>query len=161
MPWLLLVWLLAFMLQMGVLGTCMYALIQYSDLENDLLNPHDAAANVNKLVLPEYAGQAVLAVLLLGSGRWVLGLAQAAMLLYHARLYVQRRHLVDVTEIFREVGKRKRAQMVKLFFYIVSFCWTIYQLIEITISALLSPSGRQAARDLLQEAAAAMHRRRR
>ncbi len=51
MPWQLLVWLVAFVLQSGLLGTCMYKLIQLSDLENDFINPHDAARNFNKVVV--------------------------------------------------------------------------------------------------------------
>ena len=51
MAFILLLWLLGFMAQMIVLGFCMYTLIQYSDLENDFINPHDAAANVNRLVV--------------------------------------------------------------------------------------------------------------
>lgn len=47
MPWQLLVWLLAFILQSGALGTCIYQLVQLTDLEADFINPHEATKNYN------------------------------------------------------------------------------------------------------------------
>ncbi|KAL0049820.1 hypothetical protein WJX82_010520 [Trebouxia sp. C0006] len=47
----LLVWLLAFLMQAGLLGIVMYSLISLSDLENDFVNPHDSSAALNKWVL--------------------------------------------------------------------------------------------------------------
>lgn len=38
-------------LQSALLGCCMYQLIQLSDLEADFLNPHDAARNINRVVV--------------------------------------------------------------------------------------------------------------
>lgn len=69
-----LVWLVAFLMQAGLLGTTMYGvgsiygyiclaicaltyltsglqLISLSDLENDFVNPHDASAAINKWVV--------------------------------------------------------------------------------------------------------------
>jgi hypothetical protein len=51
MPLLFLIWLLAFLLQSGLLGSIMYTVIQLTDLENDYINPHDAATNINRLVV--------------------------------------------------------------------------------------------------------------
>ena len=73
----LLVWLVAFLMQAGLLGTVMYGvseqtllysksifvlswlnalhlqLISLSDLENDFVNPHDASAAINYWVVRE------------------------------------------------------------------------------------------------------------
>lgn len=38
-------------LQSALLGCCMYQLIQLSDLECDFINPHDAARNINWVVV--------------------------------------------------------------------------------------------------------------
>lgn len=43
-------------------------------------------------------------MLLLGTGRWFYGGVHAVLLAYHARQYLRRQHLADVTEIFRQVG---------------------------------------------------------
>ena len=58
-----------------------------------------------------------------------------------------------------QVGARKRVQMFKLAFYILAFCWVIYSLIEALVHTTLTPEGRQLAHNLLQEAAAVLHRR--
>lgn len=41
--------------------------------------------------------------------------------------FLQGRHLADVTEIFRQVGPRKRHEMVKLGFYLLTFVLAIYK----------------------------------
>ncbi len=68
--------------------------------------------------------------------------------------------MVDVTEIFREVGARRKALTAKMIFYLLGFIWTIYRFIEILVLALVTPRGRKAAKAILKEAAAALHRRR-
>jgi hypothetical protein len=41
--------------------------------------------------------------------------------------YLRREHLTDVTEIFRQVSVRKRREMLKLAFYLVTFVLAIYK----------------------------------
>ena len=53
MPLQLLIWLLAFIMQSGLLGVSMYQLVQLTDLEADYVNPHDASKNYNRLVVRE------------------------------------------------------------------------------------------------------------
>ncbi|PSC73122.1 cornichon-like protein 1 [Micractinium conductrix] len=159
MPWEVLHWLVAFLLQSALLGCCMYQLIQLSDLEADFLNPHDAARNINRVVLPEYGAQAALTVLLLGTGRWFYGGVHAVLLAYHARQYLRRQHLADVTEIFRQVGERKQRETLKMVFYLLTFIVAIYKFIEVVVVAFLTPAGRKAAAKVLRDAAAAMQRR--
>lgn len=159
MPWLLLFWLVTFLLQCALLGCCMYQLIQLSDLECDFINPHDAARNINWIVLPEYACQAAITALLLLTGRWAYGALHLLLLGYHVQQYLRRQHLADVTEIFRQVGPRKKREIGKLVFYLVTFIIAIYKLIEVIVLAFLTPSGRKVAAKVMRDAAAAMHRR--
>lgn len=51
MPYEFLVWLLAVLAQAAVLGVSLHSLMQFTDLESDNTNPHDAAANVNSVVV--------------------------------------------------------------------------------------------------------------
>lgn len=51
MPWQALIWLLVFILQSAILGVSMYQLVQLTDLEADLINPHEASQNYNRLVV--------------------------------------------------------------------------------------------------------------
>lgn len=86
MPWELLLWLLAFMLQSGLLGVSIFQLTQLTDLEADEINPHDAAAAFNRVAYPEAGLHAALAAVLLLSPHGVaFGLAQLAALGYAAQ----------------------------------------------------------------------------
>jgi len=51
MPLQLLIWLLAFIIQAGLLGVSMFQLVQLTDLEADYVNPHDASASYNRVVV--------------------------------------------------------------------------------------------------------------
>lgn len=51
MPWLFLIWLLAFIGQAALLGIVLYQLITLTDLEADYLNPHEATRSFNKFVV--------------------------------------------------------------------------------------------------------------
>ncbi|KAL0040353.1 hypothetical protein WJX77_004267 [Trebouxia sp. C0004] len=106
----LLVWLLAFLMQAGLLGIVMYSLISLSDLENDFVNPHDSSAALNK---------------------WVV--STLACIALKARIYLQREHIVDVTEIFRQLPKQKMMRMIKLVIFLFSFVLIIYRTVETLI----------------------------
>ena len=191
MPIQLLLWLLAFIVQSGLLGVAMYQLVQLTDLEADYVNPHDASKNYNNLVvsrlgegcrgslcilisiiitlvsdqnsrtqLPDYAAQAGLTALHLLSGNWAIGSLHAVCLAYLVQRYRQRRHAIDVTEVFRDVGSRRKAATVKMIFHLLAFIWTIYRFIQVLVVSLITPQGRTAARSILREAAASLHRRR-
>ena len=51
MPWPAVLWLLAFITQCSILGMSMYQLVQLTDLEADMINPHEATKNYNMLVV--------------------------------------------------------------------------------------------------------------
>lgn len=51
MPYEFLVWLLAVLIQAAVLAINMHITLQFTDLENDNTNPHDAASAINSVVV--------------------------------------------------------------------------------------------------------------
>lgn len=65
------------------------------------------------LQVPEYAAQAATSALLLLSGNWVLGVLHAALTAYHLQQVSHRRHLADVTEIFRQVSVISRITLAR------------------------------------------------
>ena len=73
--------------------------------------------------------------------------------------YRKNTHHVDVTEIFRQLGPRRKALTAKMIFNLFAFIWAIYRFIEILVLSLITPSGRKAAKSILREAAASLHRR--
>lgn len=107
--------------------------------------------------LPEYLGQAVLAALFLLTGRWMIALPHIALAAWHARAWRRGDASLDVTEIFKQAPGEKRARAWRLAFYLLSFVYIIYRLVEASVSSLLSEEGRAVAHKLLQDAAAAHH----
>lgn len=104
--------------------------------------------------MPEYAVQAAISALLLFTGNWALGIIQLALVVYHAKVLGNNKHVADVTEIFRQVAFRRKEYSIKLAFYILSFCWTVYRLIAVGVEVYLTPEGRKAARGIIESAAA-------
>ena len=75
----------------------------------------------------EYILNAVLAVFLLVTGNWVAASIHICISLYNLRIYLQREHIVDVTEIFRQLPKQKMMRMIKLVIFLFSFVLIIYR----------------------------------
>jgi len=78
-------------------------------------------------------------------------------LVYLIHQYRIGRHLIDVTEVFRDVSHRRKMVTVRTIFHLLLFVFTIYKFIEIVVLALITPEGRTAARSILREAASSLH----
>ncbi|QCD91597.1 protein cornichon homolog 4-like [Vigna unguiculata] len=127
-------WLISFFLLIALLVLVTYQLMSLADLEFDYINPYDSSSRINKVVLPEFATQAALCLFYLVTQHWIMALFCAPYLLFNVRLYRQRRHLIDVTEIFNLLHWEKKQRLVK-FFYLVftlflSVFWMIYSSLE-------------------------------
>ena len=77
----------------------------------------------------EYILNAVLAVLLLLTGKWIAASIHVSISLWNLRTYLQQDHIVDVTQIFRQLPKQKMMRMVKLVIFLFSFVLIIYRYI--------------------------------
>ncbi|CAL5432852.1 unnamed protein product [Camellia sinensis] len=127
-------WLLFFFILIALLAIVVYQLMCLADLEFDYINPYDSASRINKMVLPEYFTQGVLCLLYLITGHWFMSLLSAPYLYYNVRLYNQRKHLVDVTEIFNLLNWEKKQRLFKLgyliFLLFISLFWMIWSALE-------------------------------
>ncbi|KAK2981329.1 hypothetical protein RJ640_027236 [Escallonia rubra] len=127
-------WLLFFIILIALLVVVVYQLMCLADLEFDYINPYDSASRINKVVLPEFITQGVLCFLYLITGHWVMSLLGVPYLYYNVRLYMQRQHLLDVTEIFNQLNWEKKQRLFKLGYLIVllfiSLFWMIYSALE-------------------------------
>ena len=78
----------------------------------------------------EYTVNGVLAVFLTISGKWISAAVQIVVCLWNLRMYLQRDHIVDVTEIFRQLPKQKMTRMIKLVIFLFAFVLIIYRYAE-------------------------------
>jgi len=128
------VWLTAFFLVVALIVLVIYQLMCLADLEFDYINPFDSSSRINKVVMPEFVLQALLSVLFLLSGHWVMFLLSLPLVYYNYTLYQRRQHLVDVTEIFNQLGREKKRRLFKIVSLIVllflSLFWMIWSVLS-------------------------------
>ncbi|KAG6416289.1 hypothetical protein SASPL_123715 [Salvia splendens] len=129
-----LAWLLFFFILIALLVMIVFQLMCLADLEFDYINPYDSASRINKVVLPEFITQGVLCFLFLVTGHWFMSLLCVPYLYYNVKLYNQRQHLVDVTEIFNLLNWEKKERLFKLGYIILllfmCLFWMIYNALE-------------------------------
>ncbi|XP_031396280.1 protein cornichon homolog 1 isoform X1 [Punica granatum] len=106
-----------------------YQVLILSDLEADYVNMYEAASQINRWILPEFVLQGVLTLLLLVTGHWIMFLISVPLTCYHVMLYIKKRHLIDVTEIFRVIGAEKKYRLVKLGLLSILFLCVIFRLV--------------------------------
>ncbi|GKV38146.1 hypothetical protein SLE2022_088950 [Rubroshorea leprosula] len=127
-------WLISFFILIALLVIVVFQLMCLADLEFDYINPYDSSSRINRVVMPEFVTQAALCLFHLVTGHWVMSLICAPYLYYNVRLYQQKQHLVDVTEIFNLLPWEKKQRLFKLaylfFLLFLSLFWMIYSVLE-------------------------------
>ncbi|KAL1827221.1 hypothetical protein ACET3Z_005633 [Daucus carota] len=127
-------WILFFFILIGLIIIVVYQLMCLSDLEFDYINPYDSASRINQVIFPEFITEGVLCFLFLVTGHWIMSLLAVPYLYYNVRLYMQREHLIDVTEIFNLLDREKKRRLFKLGYLVVllflSLFWLIYSALE-------------------------------
>ncbi|XP_018808648.1 protein cornichon homolog 4-like [Juglans regia] len=129
----LLLWLVSFFFLIALLVLVVYQLMCLADLEFDYINPYDSSSRINRVILPEFIAQGVLCVFYLVTRHWFMSLLCGPYLFYNVRLYLQRRHLVDVTEIFNLLNWEKKQRLFKFFYLIFLLIFSIVWMILTTL----------------------------
>ncbi|PKA47301.1 Protein cornichon like 1 [Apostasia shenzhenica] len=137
MAWELLLWLLAFVGVIALVALDAYQLICLSDLESDFINPYDSSSRINAVVIPEFIVQGSLCSLFLLTWQLIPFIIMAPITYYHVQLFRKRKHLMDVTEIFRQIDEQKKSRMVKLAFYFTMFILVIYRLVVCAVTFII------------------------
>ncbi|KAK9290510.1 hypothetical protein L1049_008680 [Liquidambar formosana] len=128
MAWELILWFIFFIINIALLALNLYQIICLSDLESDYLNPYELASRINAVVLPEFILQGVFSVLFLLKGHWFMFLLTVPITYYHTMLYMNRKHLIDVTEVFSVLSSQKKYRIIKLGFYLFFFTIVIVRI---------------------------------
>ncbi|KAK9067499.1 hypothetical protein SSX86_014829 [Deinandra increscens subsp. villosa] len=108
-----------------------------TDLEADYMNPYDSSARINAVVIPEMVVHGVCCGLFLMTGHWFLFLLTLPIMIYNSMLYSKRRHLIDVTEVFRSIDAEKKYRIVKLAFYLLLFVLVIIGMVISIVNNLI------------------------
>ncbi|XP_058778235.1 protein cornichon homolog 4-like [Vicia villosa] len=126
-------WLISFFLLVALLVLVTYQLMCLADLEFDYINPYDFASRINSVVLVEFVLQGVLCCFYLVTGHWFMSLLCVPYLYFNIRLYRQKKHLIDVTEIFSMLSWEKKQRLVKLFYLVITLFLSVFWLIYTTL----------------------------
>ncbi|CAK8539429.1 unnamed protein product [Lathyrus sativus] len=126
-------WLISFFLLVALLVLITYQLMCLADLEFDYINPYDFAGRINSVVLVEYILQGVLCCFYLVTGHWFMSVLCVPYLYFNIRLYRQKKHLIDVTEIFSMLSWEKKQRLVKLFYLVTTLFLSVFWLIYTTL----------------------------
>ncbi|WBW73354.1 cornichon family protein Erv14 [Schizosaccharomyces osmophilus] len=103
-----------------------YFIIMFSDLEMDYINPIDLCNKLNQYIIPEILTHTGMTLLLLLAGKWVLVLFNLPLIVFHVNQIIHKTHVLDATEIFRQLGRHKRVTFIKALFALVMFFTLLY-----------------------------------
>ncbi|GAB4856992.1 hypothetical protein Ancab_014904 [Ancistrocladus abbreviatus] len=130
----LFVWLISFFVLIALLVIVVYQLMCLADLEFDYINPYDSASRINKVIMPEFIIQGALCCFYLVTGHWLMLLLCVPYLYFNVKKYLDKQHLIDVTEIFNLLNWEKKKRLFKLAYLIVilflSLFWLIWSALE-------------------------------
>ncbi|ESR34724.1 hypothetical protein CICLE_v10006138mg [Citrus x clementina] len=124
-------WFLMSAINIALIASTFYQLLCLLDLESDDINPFEASSRINFWVEPEFLLQGLFCILLLVTGHWIMFLLGVPLVCYHVNLYMKRKHLIDVTEVFRNLKVEKKFRLAKLGFYVIFFALVIANIIAV------------------------------
>jgi len=137
-------WLIYLLFTGSLILLHVYAIVSLGDLESDYLNPIDFCSRLNKFVIPEYAVQGILSVLLLLTGNYLDFLVNFIMLSYNGYQLYARKHLLDPTTIFNRLSHEKYKGIFKLIFYMATFFLYLYRFIHLCVSEMIGEDFQRA-----------------
>merc|ERR1711974_160413 len=122
-------WLFIFFVGAGLLFVTVYFLISFSDLECDHLNPIDLSNKLNSVVLPEYIAHTSLTAVFMLTLNIVPFILNAPLVYYHARKYMNRKHLFDSTTLITKLDSYRKEAYIKLGVYLLLFFYYMYRMV--------------------------------
>ncbi|KAK1408472.1 hypothetical protein QVD17_40272 [Tagetes erecta] len=137
MAWEVFLWIIFFTMNVALIASNLYQIVCLTDLEADYMNPYDSSARINAVVIPEMVVHGVCCGLFLVTGHWFLFLLTLPIMIYNTMLYTKRRHLIDVTEVFRSIDAEKKYRIVKLALYLLLFVLVIIGLVIAVVNNLI------------------------
>lgn len=127
-------WSTVFLGTAGLLFCSVYALILFSDLTVDHINPIELCELVNRLVFPEYLGHIALTAIIVMKGLIIPAILNLPLVLFHIWRYRERKHLLDNTSIFNDVEKERSICQAKLVHHLLMFFIYLYFFIRALVA---------------------------
>ncbi|KAM7500212.1 hypothetical protein LguiA_024626 [Lonicera macranthoides] len=139
MPWEPIFWVIFFIINVLLIASNLYQIVCLSDLEADYMNPYESSSRINAVIIPEMVLTGVFCTLFLLTGHWFMFLITLPITCYNMNLFMKRKHLIDVTEVFRFLNPEKKYRIIKLGFYLLLFVLVIIRMVAaVSFSTMLS-----------------------
>eukprot|EP00043_Microstomoeca_roanoka_P003305 m.43167 g.43167 ORF g.43167 m.43167 type:complete len:144 (-) comp12006_c1_seq2:222-653(-) len=136
------IWIIAVIVIIFLLFLMVFNLLAFEELRYDHKNPVDVSASINPWVLPEYGSHALLTILFLVTGKWIIFIINAILVGYHVHRYMNRPKIsqpgiYDPTEMFNRQVMRQCVieSAAKLGFYMITFFYYLYCMMYALISS--------------------------
>ncbi|EEF28111.1 cornichon, putative, partial [Ricinus communis] len=130
MVWDLIFTVLSLLLHFGLLAMVFHELLCLTDLEADHMNLFEATATINQWVMPEFVLQGFICILFLLTRHWLMFLLALPLTCYHFMRFWKREHLIDVTEVFRNINYEKKYRIIKLGIYLTFFIILMFRFVQ-------------------------------
>ncbi|KAI3772565.1 hypothetical protein L6452_03754 [Arctium lappa] len=137
MAWEVILWVIFFIMNTALIASNLYQIVCLTDLEADYMNPYDSSSRINAVVIPEMLLHGVCCALFLVTGHWFMFLLTLPIAIYSTMLYTKKRHLIDVTEVFRFIDAEKKYRIAKLAFYLILFVLVIIRMVIAIVNNLI------------------------
>lgn len=111
-----------------------YVIVLYGDLANDLINPIEFCAVVNRIMPWENMGHALLILLLLFHKNYFAVVLNLPLLTIYLLRFRSDDYFLDNTKIFVDMNRERRICEFKLGFYLILFFVVLYLFIQFLIS---------------------------
>jgi len=129
------VYMLALIIVAVLLFAMVYFIIMFTDLESDYVNPIDLCNKLNRFVLPEMLGHAILPFMFLVSFDWLALIVNLPLLIFNIQKFLSKKYTFDATDIFRTLSNHKKEGFIKLGFYLLCFFFYLYRMIVALVEA--------------------------
>ncbi|KAL7197350.1 hypothetical protein ACSBR2_019982 [Camellia fascicularis] len=122
MVWEAILWVIFFLMTMGLIALNLYQIVCLSDLEADYLNPYESSARINAVIVPEFVLHGVFCALFLLTGHWFMFLLTLPIACYNTILFL---------------SAEKKYRIIKLAFYLLLFVLVIFRLVLAVINSMV------------------------
>ena len=79
------------------------------------------------LQILEYVAQCIIVVTLLLAGKWFCGALHIGMLAYMVHSLVKRQHVVDATDVFKQLPAQKKKRFIMFGFFLATLVIVMYR----------------------------------
>ncbi|KAL9647784.1 hypothetical protein ABK040_001354 [Willaertia magna] len=110
-------------------------LISFLEYEHNQISSMSLCKNVNIMIKIEYITHILLFVILsvFFNSTYIALILNVPIIIYHIKCYLDKSYELDPTDLYREIGKRKKEAIAHIIYYVILFGFYLYSFIRSVI----------------------------